>query len=79
MLLRELSETALLLLLLCSLACGPTTITTSSDDTRDCLVGVAYGLGVGQGRGFHTLQRLHISDSLVVSYLEAATGSPVSW
>ena len=51
MLLRELSETALLLLLLCSLACGPTTITTSSDDTRDCLVGVAYGLRGGAGAG----------------------------
>lgn len=45
MLLSELSETALLLLLLLSLACGPTTIAISSDDTKDCLVGVAYGLG----------------------------------
>ena len=47
MLLRELSETALLLLFSLD-CCGPTTITTSSDDTSDCLVGVAYGLGGGR-------------------------------
>ena len=83
MLLRELSETALLLLFSLD-CCGPTTITTSSDDTSDCLVGVAYGLGGGEGRGGErrgpdTLQCAHTSDSLMASYLEAATGSPVSW
>ena len=77
MLLRELSDTALLLLF--SLDCGPTTITTSSEDTSDCLVGVAYGLGGGEGKGPDTLQSAHTSDSLMASYLEAATGSPVSW